>query len=194
MQQFKKAIDLEMAHIILAGLRRAGYTCGIVGGYARDTFFGVPPKDLDICVAMGTEPDYYGVDAVIEEVRSALVKEFYREKVTPDMNIAGMYNDHASDRACGVFQFPDHGIDIILYKDCVDMSEILNSFDFNINQFGMDGPNDDVPVYGGDTKLVAGLHKVRDDCSEERAIKVHRKYWALHDSILKADAEGRFND
>ena len=194
MQAFKKEIDLEMAQIILTGLRRAGYTCGIVGGYARDTFFGVTPKDLDICVAMGTAPDYHSVDYVIEEVRSALEQEFYREKVIPHMNIAGMYNDHASDRACGVFQFPDHGIDIILYKDCVDMSEIVDSFDFNINQFGMDGYYDDEPRYLGESRLVAGLVKVRDACSEDRAIKVARKYAALHEEIAKADAEGRFDE
>lgn len=194
MQAFKKAIDLDMALVILSGLRRAGYTCGIVGGYARDTFFDIPPKDLDICVAMGTEPDYYGVDAVIEEVRRALEQEFYREKVVPHMNIAGMYNDHASDRACGVFQFPDHGIDVILYKDCVNMQEVIESFDFNINQFGMDGEYDDEPRYLGSTPLVAGLVKVRDDCSEDRAIKVARKYAALFEKIVDADEKGRFNE
>ncbi len=190
MRTTKAAIDLEMAHIILTGLRRAGYTCGIVGGYARDSFFGIPPKDLDICVAVGSEPAVQGVEYTLDQVNNALVQEFYREKMTPEMNVAGMYNDHASDRGCGVFQFPDHGIDVILYRDCANMQDIMNSFDYNLNQFIFD-EDERVSAYAGSTSLLFdGLTPVREDFNQERAVKMMRKYQDMLPLIKAMTHEG----
>ncbi len=50
-------INTELAHVLLEALRAAGYEAGVCGGYARDTFFGIAPKDMDIVVAVGEQPD-----------------------------------------------------------------------------------------------------------------------------------------
>ncbi len=191
MHTTKKVIDLEMAQSILAGLRAAGLNACIAGGYARDKFFGIEPKDLDIVVCVNHLPENIGVDKTLEYVEDALVTQFYRDKnVDARYGVAGMYNDHASDRACGVFMFPHHGIDVILYKDCQTCQDVLDSFDFNLNQFWL--CDDVTPAYAGSTSLLFdGLVPVRKDASEERCIKVKRKYDDMLPLIKEATLEAR---
>lgn len=183
-------INNELANVLLAGLRRAGFAAGVMGGYARDTFFGRVPKDIDICVAVGPIRDE-DAEVIISKLSNVLFEIAYENKFYGlNRQVMGMYNDHASDRACGVVQYPDHGIDIIFYRDCNTVPDIINSFDFNINQFGMDGPNDDIPVYAGKTDLRT-LTPVRKDASAKRCLKVMGKHRSLLPEIERAYSEGR---
>lgn len=182
-------IDMVLAYVVLEILRRKGYTAGIVGGYARDTFFGVTPKDCDICIAIPKigEDDYHVTTCGISNM---LICELKKMGFDPGVvKVSGMYNQKASDRVFGVVQFPDKNVDVILYRDCATMPDIIEAFDFNLNQFGMDGPDDDIPIYCGETDL-RHLEVVRGDASPERSLKVMRKHEALLDRIKQAYREG----
>lgn len=183
------AINTELAEVILDALRAAGYSCGIMGGYARDTFFGIQPKDLDICVAVGDQHDEADVECIISKISNILFAACYENKLHVQRQVMGMYNDHASDRACGVIKYEEEGIDVILYRFCEQNIDIINSFDFNLNQFGMDGKHDNIPVYLGNTDLRT-LSPVREDASPERCLKVMGKHRNLLPAIERAYSEG----
>lgn len=188
----KKAVPInyQLAEVILDSLRAAGFTCGIMGGYARDLSLGVTPKDMDICVAVGDLMDDSDVERLNERVHDVVFRACYENKLYVERQCFGMYNDHASDRACGVIKFPEDGIDIILYRDCNNVHDILNSFDFNLNQFGMDGEHDDIPIYAGTSDLRT-LKAVRGDHNETRGMYVLNKHRSLLPAINAAYAEGR---
>lgn len=188
----KKAVPInyQLAEVILDALRAAGYSCGIVGGYARDTFFGLTPKDMDICVAVGKQDDADDIAVINSRIENILFRACYEHKLFVERKCFGMYNDHASDRACGVIKYPNDGIDVILYRDCDTMPAIIASFDFNLNQFGMDGEHDDTPIYAGSTDL-RRLETVRGDHDYDRGMYVLNKHRALRPQIDRAYSEGR---
>ena len=101
----------------------------VAGGYARDVFFGVEPKDVDVCVynyhadeamllnSLWRELQAYGV---VNKSMSEEVPEHYRSAAT---------------RISFVWAIPELDMDLIFYKDCRKFSDVLNKFDFNMNQF-----------------------------------------------------------
>lgn len=186
-EQKAAQINLFLANIIMEAFSEAGLSAGIVGGYARDTFFGVAPKDLDICVAVNSVTDDE-VEALLDRVQQVLWSNTRFAGFDPDYTVCGMYNDHASDRACGVLQFKDYGIDVIFYRDCSNVQEIIDAFDFNINQFALNGFLQ--PIYLGSTDL-RQLIAVRNDASVERCVKVMGKHSNLLPAITAAYSDGR---
>lgn len=184
------AINYQLAEVILDSLRAAGYHCGIIGGYARDRFFGLTPKDMDICVAVGWKDGDDAVAAINDHIADVLFNGCYKNKIYVARQCFGMYNDHASDRACGVIKYPEDGIDVILYRDCYSIPNIVDSFDFNLNQFGMDGENDGIPVYAGTSDLRT-LKAIRGDHNETRGLYVLNKHRSLLPEIERAYSEGR---
>lgn len=184
-------INYQLAEVILDSLRAAGFHCGIIGGYARDRFFGLNPKDMDICVAVGPQDgDDGAIESINEHISNILFRGCYENKLYVERQCFGMYNDHASDRACGVIKYPEDGIDVILYRDCNTVPDIVNSFDFNLNQFGMDGEHDDIPVYAGTSDLRT-LKAIRGDHNETRGLYVLNKHRTLLPEIDRAYTEGR---
>lgn len=183
-------INYQLAEVILDSLRAAGFPCGIIGGYARDRFFGLTPKDMDICVAVGSQDDDGAIESINERISNIMFEGCYKNKIYVARHSFGMYNDHASDRACGVFKYPEDGIDVILYRDCNTVPDIVNSFDFNLNQFGMDGEHDDIPVYAGTSDLRT-LKAIRGDHNETRGLYVLNKHRNLLPEIERSYKEGR---
>lgn len=181
-------INTELAHVLLEALRAAGYQAGVCGGYARDTFFGVEPKDMDIVVCVGNPADEDAISRVNNIIENLLFEACYKNKLYVARQCFGMYNDHASDRACGVIKYPDDGIDVILYRECATMEDVIDAFDFNLNQFGL-LDNGECSYYG-DSDL-RELKAVRGDASLERGIKVLNKHHTLLPHINRAYAEGR---
>lgn len=186
-------INYQLAEVILDALRAAGYSCGIVGGYARDKFFGLTPKDMDICVAVGKQDDEEDIASINSHIENILFRACYEHKLFVERMCFGMYNDHASDRACGVIKYPEDGIDVILYRDCGTVQDIINSFDFNLNQFSVyeeAGADEYIPIYSGSTDL-RRLETVRGDHCYERGMYVLNKHRALRPQIDRAYSEGR---
>ncbi len=156
---------LQGAFDVLEYLQGRGFKCVIAGGCARDLFFGVKPKDVDIivvCSTMATLKD------VLEEATIAF-SMFYK------------YDDETDDRIIGGFKLNDANIDVILYN-CLETSEAIQQFDYNINQFVLI----DVP-YGIDiakarfvgTDHWCNLVPVRRDASIDRQAKMEAKFRAL---------------
>ncbi len=181
-------INTDLAAVLLEALRAAGYQAGVCGGYARDTFFGVEPKDMDIVVCVGELADDDAVSIANSKVETILFNACYEHKLYVSRQCFGMYNDHASDRACGVIKYPDDGIDVILYRDCDTMEDVIDAFDFNLNQFGL--LDNGECAYYGESDL-RELKAVRGDASLDRGIRVLGKHRALLPAIEQAYSEGR---
>jgi len=156
---------LQQAFDVLEYLQGRGVKAIIAGGCARDIFFGVRPKDVDIVVA-GTS---------LEKVSDLLA----------EANLAGrtywFYGHAASDRILGCVKLTHVDIDVVVY-DCESVTEAIDSFDFNLNQFAI------VDVRHGidyaSVRFVGQHHwgrlvAVREDCKPERAARMREKYLDL---------------
>ena len=158
-----------------------GYGIGaiIAGGCARDLFFGVEPKDIDIICA-GTDP---------ETVSKALDEGGFSYEKFPKYHTGS-----DSDRLQGVWKIEGCEIDVILYEtDCV--SEAIQKFDYNLNQFSISGIQRGIEGatirFMGD-KHWSNLVQLREDARGSRAEKMEAKWLALIDKApMKA---GRYVD
>ncbi len=178
---FSKAVEIQTA------LHNLGFQSVIAGGFARDLFFGIEPKDCDIIV--------FGPKAL--ELESALFfgkVTSWENTETPlcldDLFSGGvwcsMYSDKGSeeatqDRVAGVYQLPHHNVDVIVYEDVEDAQGVIDAFDFNLNQFALVQDHEKgicYPDYFGHTDLRT-LCMVRNDSSDQRKLKVAGKHSAL---------------
>ncbi|WP_085589329.1 hypothetical protein [Pseudomonas sp. B14(2017)] len=111
---------LEAAFDLLGNLQSRGVRCIIAGGCARDIFFGVKPKDIDIITA--------GAD--FTKVMIAL------DHFNVPFTIQPFYDTNESDRVKGCFKIQNLPVDVIVYDyDCV--TEAVDNFDYNLNQFAV---------------------------------------------------------
>jgi hypothetical protein len=154
-------------------LQSKGYACTIGGGFARDTFFGVPPKDIDIVVA--TVPsDYQKVEEILQQAGYEFVK--FR-----------IYNEAKGDRLIGGFKLVGTDIDVVLY-DVPSVSDAVEAFDFNLNQFVVSGISrgiDEATIRFQGSKHWSELVPVRQDYSQDRYNKMMTKFidltWRVKD-------------
>lgn len=131
---------------IIAELRAAGFVAGIAGGYARDLYYGVTPKDVDVVI---THPD--GIDdseffEKAKELTGKLATLGYRS----DIHEAYMQHEESptfkpDERLSCVLT--SQGADFIFYERGTCLKDIIDEFDFNVNQFviGYSG----YPIYLG---------------------------------------------
>lgn len=157
--------SLQAAFDLVEHLQGQGHECIIAGGCARDIFFGVRPKDIDIIVVGTTMAN---LRATLEKANLSF-REFY------------LYNDGPSDRIIGGFKLNQVPIDVILYHgSCV--THAIDAFDFNLNQFAITGIRHGIE--GATVRFVGTEHwgrlvPVRSDCTEERRAKIIEKYLDL---------------
>lgn len=109
--------------LVIRKLEQLGFQFSILGGYPRDLAAGRTPKDMDICVySINTRGDMYKLREWLKE--SLILKDAYEESsasASGDRNVQDVYT-----LTCGV--------DIIFWK-CNTEREVLDGFDFNINQY-----------------------------------------------------------
>ncbi len=149
---------LEDAEKVLAGHR-----WHIAGGYARDTFFGVEPKDIDCWVEWVPPADGIG-RGNMDEIEQRLY----------DMGIPfeefNMYGTEDDRYRLAVLRCP--GMDIIFMET---LDGLIEGFDFNINQFYWE--HGVGPVYVGKTDLNQGLVQLKfDPRVEERKWRMQQKW------------------
>lgn len=138
----------------------------IAGGCARDLFFGVVPKDIDIICA-GTDP---------ETVSKALDAGGYVYEKFPKYHTGS-----DSDRLQGVWKLESCGIDVILYETD-DVHEAIGKFDYNLNQMAIVGIQRGID---GATVRFLGEHdwsnlvRLREDARGSRAEKMEAKWLDL---------------
>lgn len=135
----------------------------VAGGYPRDLFFGVEPKDIDCWIEWVPPADGIGrgnMD-VIEGRLEALGIPF------EEFNMYGTEDDRYR---LAVLRCP--GLDLIFMET---LDGLIEGFDFNINQFYMEQGIG--PVYVGDTDLNLGLVQLKwDQRVEERKQRMQEKW------------------
>lgn len=157
---------LQAAFDIVELLHKEGISAIIAGGAARDIFFGVAPKDFDvICAGV----DHYRITDVLLKANLNF-KQFPKYHTGSD-----------SDRLAGVWKIEECNIDIILYDtECV--SEALDKFDYNLNQFAIVGAHRGID--GAYVRFMGEHHwstlvRLRDDARGPRAAKMEEKFFDL---------------
>jgi hypothetical protein len=124
-----------------------GQLYGVAGGYPRDLYFGLKPRDIDCWVLYTPPQDGIGrgnVDVVVARLDGLGIP--YEE-----FNMYGAEDDRSR---LLVLRCP--GLDIIFMET---LDGLVEGFDFNINQFYME--NEVGPVYVGQSDLNAGLVQLK---------------------------------
>lgn len=155
--------SLQQAFDLLDYLKGRGVEAIIAGGCARDIFFGVKPKDIDIIVV---DSSMEAVELLLAEANVAAMKfHMYRGEET-------------SDRIVGGFKLVFAEIDVLVYR-CHTVSEAIDAFDFNLNQFAIVDTRNGID--GAHVRFVGRHHwrqlvAVREDSSASRRGRMFDKY------------------
>lgn len=157
--------SLQAAFDLLELLQSRGIQCIIAGGCARDIFFGVKPKDIDILVVNASTAE---VDHILS--RAGISSRLYN-----------FYGESTSDRIVACWKLSTVDIDVVLY-DCRDVTEAIDALDFNLNQFAIVGTQHGID--GAHVRFLGEHHwgklvSVRNDFSPERHQKMLMKYLDL---------------
>lgn len=158
--------SLQAAFDLLEFLQGRGIKCVIAGGCARDIFFGVKPKDVDIIV--------------VDESMATLEHDLIDSGLA--YTSCHFYQDaESSDRIMGCFKLAGLDIDVVLY-DCLEVDEAIEAFDFNLNQFVISGVQHGID--GATSRFLGETHwsrmaPVRMDFTEARHHKMLMKYLDL---------------
>ena len=134
----------------------------IAGGYARDTFFGVTPKDVDVFIH-----DKFRNQVLVDVIRSGAAYK--------DHNKWYANNTKNSDHITSVINVGK--IDYIFVPATIDILDITDHFDFNLNQFMLD--EDEEPFYNGDGGTPEVLVQLHPDVPDHRIIKIYKKHQEL---------------
>lgn len=156
---------MQGAFDIVELFQKEGVPAIIAGGAARDIFFGVRPKDIDVIIA--------GVSmATTAEILA---------KAGLDSVGFHVYNGAKADRLVGGFKLVGTDIDICVYE-CDDVMEAVDSFDFNLNQFVISGIHHGIDA--AHVRFVGARHwstlvPVRRDYTKDRHDKMQVKWLDL---------------
>ena len=100
-------------------LKELGISYAIAGGYARDTYYGVVPKDKDIIIVS------------LEDEQLEALEDF----LNPLLDIEKLAEDYDNSRIIKIWQLKGD-IDVI-YNSANTLEEAIDTFDYNINQYVM---------------------------------------------------------
>lgn len=193
--ELMEAQEAELAKVtvedILKLIKQHTFGCMVAGGYCRDVFHGVIPKDVDVCVY-----NFYMDDGAELMLLGMLWTSLLKFNVK---NLSEGHIDYGGDeRIEMVWHIPHLSLDLIFYNHCRTYLDVIRKFDFNLNQFYLpstvpdkcwDGeieynPSlDESPVYVGEYPL-GELWQLKDDLTDERKDHILGKF-----SILYPDSE-----
>lgn len=157
---------VQAAFDLMEFLQGRGFTCVIAGGFARDVFFGAPPKDIDIII----------VNSSMGDITVAL-----GETGVPFIPFHLYLDGAPSDRIVGGFKMAGGDIDVILY-DVETPEQAVDAFDYNLNQFVVAGAHrgiDEATVRFVGKDNWGELKAVREDASPARQGRVIDKFLDL---------------
>lgn len=167
------------------------FGCVVAGGYPRDIHFGLKPKDIDICM-YNFHPDDYAERVLLDSL-------FHKLQDYKVINISSLFDDKDEEyivndaRVYAVWNLPELGVDIILYNDCYQWSDVVNQFDFNLNQFIIPSTSPDNHHRTGEPftpdmqedPLFVGSHnysklvQIKDNLTPDRVAKIKSKHRSL---------------
>lgn len=186
-EQAKRAAST--AEHALRLIYEAGFTPCVAGGYVRDTYYGVKPKDMDIIIVGHTE-------GVTDEAFDSLYRALsdltgFHDKTVEEVE----YNDDVEGgRLSRVLCFYDSrremNVDLLFYN-AISILGCLDQFDYNINTAHYRStmpfpPYHDArpyePVIGGAVHWMFGAHlspavvvQMKDDLSATRKLHILTK-------------------
>ena len=112
---------------LLELLAELGLEYVIAGGYPRDLYYGLEPRDMDICI--------FGVGSAEKNIAINQMYDVLSKSNQMLSSIQVDDEDYPHDRIDAVFK-TTYDVDVIIYKDSFESAQsVLDSFDFNINQF-----------------------------------------------------------
>lgn len=178
---------------VLKLIKQHTFGCVVAGGFCRDTFFGVEPKDIDICV-YDFYPDDYAEGVLLQSLQHELDK-----LGVGFTNVSSQFDESCMDeeyivndaRVYEVWKLAGLNVDIILYNGCKTWRDVVMKFDFNLNQFYLPSTVPDFdgerpynpslaesPVYVGVGEL-SELVQIKDELTPERVAKMLNKHKAF---------------
>lgn len=139
----------------------------LAGGWVRDLFFGVQPKDMDFAFWNATPEQLYEV------------LRMYRDRAPYPISFESFESDYNGGdmNLLTVFKLTEHRpdgdvqIDWILYNAST-RAEVLGMFDHSINAFFMEYDEDFVLTIGHYGEWGACTRNAGVKCSEERAARM----------------------
>lgn len=181
---------------VLKVIKQHTFGCVVAGGYCRDSFFGVEPKDIDVAV-YNFHPDDYAEKILLDNLWRQLEKLGVKNL---SHFIEGGDEEYIVNdpRVHMVWNIPQLNLDLIFYNNCKSFTDVIHKFDFNINQFYLpstvpDGtwdtgreynPSlDEAPVYVGHYP-VDELWQTKSDLTAERRLKMLNKFAAFYPNKL----------
>ncbi len=117
----------KQAHQVCAMLEAFGFNVMVSGGYPRDLFYGETPKDVDIAV--------YNIGDKTTEL--ATITEVFRKAgwLTHEFLNAPSLSEPSEKHIFTVLKL-EHDVDVICFNpDITTEREVLDTYDYNINQF-----------------------------------------------------------
>lgn len=156
----------------------------IVGGYARDTFFGIKPNDIDVCITsrnFNNHKQVFNHMGILSRflskmgIGSAVMQAYYRVS-------EGQFNE----MLYGVMKVEcsDYNIDL-LFSKLDTTGDYVDAFECNINQYVMDSLIDK-PRYTGSPDYnpvnCKQLWFLRSDTPDSRKEKMMLKWGAIKDT------------
>lgn len=139
-----------IAEAILYNASLHGLKAVVAGGYARDTFFGRNPKDVDVVIY-----DYAAGET--DKLEDALVKSGFRYMAEDVEGIASLAGATGVD---SVLHLEESGVDVIFipkgsHRNADNPRDLCRLHDYNINHFYMehDDKGNLVPVDCRDNKV-----------------------------------------
>lgn len=169
------------------------FGCVVSGGYARDSFFGVEAKDIDVGVYNFHEKD---------EAECHLLNRLWRMLLPHGViNLSSQFDgltdyEINDSRVAWVWNIHQLDMDIIFYRNCSKWSDVISKFDCNLNQFYLpstvpdkhfDNPEtpfepslQEAPVYVGNHPLEELVFiKPLEELTDERIHKMKVKHRAF---------------
>ncbi|WP_087502355.1 hypothetical protein [Pseudomonas sp. SID14000] len=168
--------SMQAAFDLLEHLQARGIRCVIAGGCARDIFFGVKPKDIDIIT----------VGVSFREVMDAL------DAATVAYDPMQFYDHTDHDRIIGCCKLSTVPIDVIVYDfECA--TQAIGNFDYNLNQFLISGTQHGID--GAHVRFVGDTHwgqlvEVRGIPASERNLQRRLKMQAKYVDLVPRRATG----
>lgn len=176
-----KALDVVT---LIKGVLNGRYNCDIVGGYARDLYYGLTPKDIDVCITPVLMSNCKSVFAECEKlseilsvlgVKSQVMQSYYRVS-------AGQFNE----MLYGVMKITCDDMEIdLLFSKLPTVADYVSAFDYNINQYVL-GSNG-AAMYLGDThndpEKCGKLINLRTDTVPVRKAKMQAKWGCIKEQL-----------
>lgn len=190
---------------VLKLIKQHTFGCVVAGGFCRDTFFGVTPKDIDICV-YDFYPDDYAEGVLLQSLQHKLDK-----LGVGFTNVSSQFDECDEEylvndaRVHEVWKLAGLNVDIILYNGCKTWRDVVMKFDFNLNQFYLPSTVPDfdserpynpsleeAPVYVGLYPLDE-LWQTKEGLTHERIVKMQDKFTHFYPA-LPNQVMSEFND